>query len=227
MTYKDPSDAQLGYAKRLGLSVPQGATKWHVADLIDVHLGQDQWAPDWMKDYALRKSIKYVNRLEPIGEKRLMRMILTDLDAEDAGAWFSFWVFHDLTGSHKSKVPNPEDEIFHEAARQILNDPRVIKSINGYLGDSLLRFGSWTCPDGLNTEEGGSRRTIAYKATASFLSTRLNLPPLKEKTKTLGRSNRGTTPKQKKPELSGCLSVSAVVVILVAGGVWFGATLLV
>jgi len=227
MSYKDPSDAQLRYAKTLGLSIPEGATRWQVTDVIDIGLGCDRWAPDWLKDYASAKAVKYFNKLEPISEKRLMRLIFAHLEPESAAAWFSFWVYRDIVGGKNSKLLDPDNEVFRETGRKILSDPRLITSIKGYTGHPLLHFGTWDVPDGCNMEEGGSRRTIAYKTTASLLSERVDVPLRKNKAETAQGISQRTAAKQQKQESTGCLSVVVMVAVLFTGIAWFTTTLLI
>lgn len=219
MSFKDPTEAQLRYAKKLGISIPAGATKWLVSDLIDIHLGCDQWAPQWLRAYGSQLQIQHFDPEEKISEKRAMRLIFGHLQDETAAAWFAFWVFRDMAPSHGAESEHPHSAVFREIGSELAGQQRIMKSIKGYSGHSLLRFGTWEVPDGCNMEEGGSRRTIAYKEAARLLSARMSLPA-RPSAPTSKEDRQLVLSQNRSSKNNGCLTIMAISAVLVPSSMW-------
>jgi hypothetical protein len=216
MSFRDPTEAQLGYAKKLGISIPTGATKWLVSDLIDIHLGCDRWAPQWLRGYASQMQVKYFDPEEQISEKRLMHLIFSHLQGDTAAAWFTFWVFRDFAASQRVESEDPNSAVFRDIGRVLAGQQRIMTSIQGYSGQSLLRFGTWKVPDGCNMEEGGSRRTIAYKEAARLLAERMSLPA-RPAPAVSREDGRRVAAQQGSTKNNGCLTVLAFLAVLIPG----------
>ncbi|MFM8444591.1 MAG: hypothetical protein ACKN9W_14795 [Methylococcus sp.] len=214
MSFKAPTEAQLRYAKKLGISIPTGATKWLVSDMIDIHLGCDRWAPQWLIGYASQMQVKYFDPEEMISEKRLMRLIFSHLSGDTVAAWFAFWVFRDIAASQRIESEDPNAAVFRDIGRTLAEQQRIMTSIQGYSGHSLLRFGTWEVPDGCNMEQGGSRRTIAYKEAARLLAERMNLPERPDPAVSREYGWRASIQNDSKNN-NGCLTVLALLVVLV------------
>ena len=173
-----PTEAQLSYAKDLGIVVPDDATKSDVSDMISCRVDHDKPATERHKSFARMYNVEYT---EYVGKKKLFNMIFTALQHPsrtiDMVSWFVYRVYRELVnGADDAPIKRPENPIIKEIAQNMANDSSVVKSIRRYEGSDLVWFGEWTAPSGLFCT-GGSNNTIAYKHASSLLREKLKLSP--------------------------------------------------
>jgi hypothetical protein len=173
-----PTEAQLSYAKDLGIVVPDDATKNDVSDMISCRVGHDKPATERHKSFARMYHVEYT---EYVGKKNLFNMIFAALQHPsrtiDMVSWFVYRVYRELVnGADDAPIKGPENPIIKEIAQNMANDSSVVKSIRRYEGSDLIWFGEWTAPSGLFCT-GGSNHTIAYKRASSLLREKLKLSP--------------------------------------------------
>lgn len=213
-----PTEPQLSYAKGLGISVPHGATKDDLSDLISAKLDNDMIATDRHKAFAKRYRVEITNYT---GKCALFDRILFALkepgNEKDLLSWFIYRVYLDLVQGKKNvSIDGPDHPIIQEVVAQLAGDDSVLKSICHYKGSELIWFGECTSPDGF-VKTGGSKRTIAYKKVSELLREKLNISLT-----TVSRSTRSqniatsrtsyATKNAKKPK--GCFSVIVIGVIV-------------
>jgi hypothetical protein len=171
-----PTEAQLSYAKDLGIVVSNIATKNDVCDMISCRVNHDKPATERHKSFARMYRVEYT---EYVGKRKLFNMIFAALHHPsrtiDMVSWFVYRVYRELVhGADDAPIKGPENPIIKEIAQNIASDSSVVKSIRRYEGSELIWFGEWTSPDGL-VHTGGSNRTTAYKRASSLLREKLNL----------------------------------------------------
>ena len=177
-----PTEAQLSYAKDLGIVVPDDATRSDVSDMISFRVGHDKPATERHKSFARMYHVEYTKY---VGKKKLFDMIFAALQhpsrSIDMVSWFVYRVYRELVnGADDVPIKGPDDPIIKEIAQNMANDSSVVKSIRKYEGSDLIWFGEWTAPNGLFCT-GGSNHTIAYKRASSLLREKLNLSPRSSK----------------------------------------------
>jgi hypothetical protein len=80
---------------------------------------------------------------------------------------FSYYVYLDLTRqTERSVVKNSNDPLIRIFSRNLASDKAVLASMRSYSPFALTRFGHLISLDGVQ-QKGGSRRTLAYRSTAS------------------------------------------------------------
>jgi hypothetical protein len=164
------TERQLAYAKDLGVSVPPGASKDELSDLIEARLQNDRPAALHFQAFAKRHGVHFT---QYTGKKILFDRLFARLCRpgleEDMTAWFVFRVYRELVGGKPDvSIKDPDAQVIREIARQLLHDKAIVKSIRRYQGRDLVWFGEWTSPDG-TVYNGGSNKTIAYKGACSLL----------------------------------------------------------
>jgi len=171
-----PTEAQLAYAKDLGISVPQNATLNEVSDMISCRVEYDKPATERHKSFA---RLYRVECTDYVGKRKLFNMIFESLQEpsriNDMVSWFVFRVYRELVhGADNTPIQSPNDPTIKEITNELVNDSSVIKSIKRYKGRDLIWFGEWTAPDG-SVHTGGSNRTTAYQRASSLLREKLKL----------------------------------------------------
>lgn len=171
-----PTQSQLDYARDLKIDIPSNATKDDLSDLLSLTLDKDKPATPRHIAFARRYRVEVTNY---IGEKALFDRILYILKEpgkeKDLLCWFTYRVYRELIqGADNAPIDSPDHPSIQEIAKQLENDPAVIKSIHRYEGHDLIWFGEWTSPSG-HLLTGGSNRTIAYKQASELLRKHLNI----------------------------------------------------
>ena len=164
------TDAQLAYARDLGISFPTGATKHELSDLLSAHLEHDKPADSRHLAFADFYGVSYT---QFTGKKSVYRRIFATLSEagreQDLAAWFAYRVYRALLEDRENAaVAEPSDAAIQAVAAELTTDESVLKSIRRYEGTDLIWFGEWTAPDG-SVHSGGSNQTIAYKRSAALL----------------------------------------------------------
>lgn len=210
-----PTEKQLAYAKDLGISIPPGATKEEVSDLLDVHLENDKPADARLLKFADRYDVYFT---QYSGKKALHNRIHTMLSVagreQELTAWFAYRVYRELVqGREQVSIDGPEHAVIQDVMAQMAQDDSVLKSIRRYRGSDLIWFGEWTAPDG-TVHTGGSNKTIAYKRAAELLREKIG----SELQSTASRASPDSSSRQdkvrsQKKEPNGCLPVVALFAI--------------
>jgi hypothetical protein len=206
------TERQLSYAKDLGISVPSGATKEEVSDLLDVYLEHDKPADARHIGFAERYGVRYT---QYSGKKALYNRIHATLSApgreKEITAWFVYRVYRELVeGREHVSIDGPEHSVIQDVTAELVQDESVLKSIRRYRGNELIWFGEWTAPDG-TVHTGGSNKTIAYKRAAVLLRERIGseLRSAPSRTAQIG-SEHSNQAQLRRKESTGCLSVVAL-----------------
>ncbi|WP_147273936.1 hypothetical protein [Aeromonas sp. ARM81] len=221
-----PSDAQIAYAKQLGLALPDKVTQDEVSDLISVKTDSDKPAEPRHKAFASLYGVEFT---QYIGKKLLFDKIQAALvepgREKEMLSWFTFRVYREvMAGAYDAPIDSPADPVIEAIAEELLQQPDVIKSARRYEGRDLIWFGQWTSRDGF-PHQGGSNRTTAYKAAAALLRKRVKShaisrpasPVTQVRTEGPAVPNPPPVQVQKKPESKGCLGMLCILAILPAG----------
>ena len=222
------TEKQLAYAKDLGISVPAGATKEDVSDLLDARLEHDKPADARHLGFADRYGVRYT---QYSGKKALYNRIHAALSQpgreEELTAWFVYRVYRELVeGKDNASIEGPDHSAIQDIAAGLVQDESILKSIRRYRGSELIWFGEWTAPDG-TVHTGGSNKTIAYRRAAILLRERVGseLRSASSRAARVGSDHSNEGGMQQKKRV-GCFSVIALLacgLILVVGLVsWFG-----
>jgi len=221
-----PTDAQLAYAKDLGILVPENTNKFEISDLISSHLEKDKPSTERHRSYA---SLYRVQSTRYIGKRALFDRIHTCLKElgreKELVSWFAFRIYRELVkGSEDVPIKGPDDPIIQEIADQLESDESVVKSIRRYEGCDLIWFGEWTTPDG-RVFTGGSNNTIAYKRTSQLLRQKLEnsgkcLHTNASKAKKSVRLNRNPTSSKEKSSLISIIMILTIIAVLIVFLIW-------
>jgi hypothetical protein len=99
------TDAQLAYARDLGISFPDGATKHELSDLLSAHLEHDKPADSRHFGFAELYGVSYT---QFTGKKSLYRRIFVTLSEpgreQDLAAWFAYRVYRALHPSETMRL---------------------------------------------------------------------------------------------------------------------------
>jgi hypothetical protein len=214
----------------LGISIPAGATKNDLSDLISMKVDKDKPATERHRSFARRYGLEVSNY---IGKRALFDRIQVALIApgkeRDLVSWFTYRVYRELvSGADSAPIEGPDDPIIQEVASHLETDEAIIKSVRRYTGRELIWFGEWTSPDGL-VHAGGSNRTAAYKKASSFLREKTGIAirgagSAGAKQSTVKRDMAGSARAINEPK--GCLSVIVLALLtpvgLILAMVWLG-----
>lgn len=170
------TDAQLSYARDLGIAIPDHATKDELRDLLSCHLDRDKPATERHRGFAKLYAVEHTRF---VGKRALFNTIFAALQApgreSQLVAWFTYRVYRELVhGAEHAAIEGPEDPTIQAMASELIADESVLRSIRRYTGSDLIWFGEWTAPNG-RVHNGGSNRTIAYKRASQLLRDRLTL----------------------------------------------------
>ena len=170
------TEAQLSYARDLGISIPENPTKDELRDLLSCHLDHDKPATQRHKSFARAYRV-YHTRF--VGKRVLFNLIFAALQTpgreRELVAWFTYRVYRELMhGAEDAPITGPDDPAIRAVADELWTESSIIDSIRRYRGSDLIWFGQWTAPDS-SLHNGGSNRTIAYKRASRLLSDSLNL----------------------------------------------------
>ena len=166
LSHDPPTDAQLSYARDLGIEVAIDDTKEDLIVLIDKKLSSDTQPNQGLIDYAEHIGMFFSLR---IGKRRLYNTIYHFSEGEAKYAFFVFSVYRHLSNDRRSNLAiHPNKPLICQIARKAMKDEKVRKSMDRYAGEDLRFFGPLTA-DGW-TYEGGSENTYAYKFVSQEVS---------------------------------------------------------
>lgn len=170
------TEAQVSYARDLGISIPENATKDELCDLLSCHLEHDKLATERHKSFAKAYQVHHTRF---VGKRALFNMIFAALQARgrerELVGWFVYRVYRELVhGATDAPIMGPDDPVIRTVVDELVTDEAVLNSIRRYAGSDLIWFGEWTAPDS-SVHRGGSNRTVAYKRTSRLLRDKLHL----------------------------------------------------
>lgn len=228
--FEPPSEAQLNYAKKLEIEIPDHASTSDVSALISRKEDDDFLPTPAMLDYAYEEGLYFS---EYIGNKALYNIIFHNLPLDRKISFFAYrvYVFHTNDGNDNPNHHSKNSYFKEYASRQIGNES-FVRSLSKHTGSELITFGEFREIDGVSVL-GASKNTVAYQSTLKFLKERglLRIAPVFEK-KTLSSpnplktSNRATqnaldrqthrkSNKSDQDQLGGCVVfVSVILTIL-------------
>lgn len=172
MEGQKPSDAQLSYARNLGIRIDAAMDMQDVSDLIDAAKGGGATTDEYR---AWASAFGVVARRHE-GKRRLFQRVVSVLSEPgrdaDLMAWFAFRV---LNGAQRDAgvgdlLRDPHDDRLKAVGRDLASDPAVVRSVRKQVneGEYFVWFGSWKSGDG-ETHQGASTRTKAYLAARQAL----------------------------------------------------------
>ena len=197
-----PTEAQLKYARDLGLRFPSDITCQGMSDLLSCHLDDDVPAPAWLRDYArelgLRGNIDDLS--EYVGKRQLydsVTAVLAQRGDQALAIWFVYHVHRNISRS-ESDDPRQCGLPPHSAeavAATLVSDPRLLKSLKRYRASEILHFGEWVEDGDHLLLTHGSKNTLRIQGSSKALGSRL------------GRVSpaSGRTPSARGPFVTSCL----------------------
>lgn len=168
---EQPTQAQLDYARDLGIDIPLEISKEDLSELIGIRTNRDKPPREELKKFAEQYGVFYPDM---IGKKSLFNRIFWALKAPgrevELCAWFAYRVYRSLVGgSLLAGVQSPFEPAIQAVAEKLAAQPKVVESICQYdNGADFIWFGTWTAPDGVFLA-GGSKRTVAYEEAVKLL----------------------------------------------------------
>jgi hypothetical protein len=166
-----PTEAQLGYARDLQITIPDEISKDDLSELIGIRTNRDKPPRAELREFAEKYGVFYPDMT---GKKSLFNRIFWALKAPgretELCAWFAYRVYRSLiNGSILARVTSPFAPEIQAVASQLAARQAVVDSICHYdNGADFIWFGTWTAPDGV-IHAGGSMRTIAYQEAVKLL----------------------------------------------------------
>lgn len=209
---ESPTERQIAYAKDIGITIPDNASKGDISDLIDAQLAGGKLATIRHRNFATCFSLE-IPRF--IGKKQLFDLIHSSLSVpgreKELVQWFAFRIFRNMCkGDTNVMLDTPSNQVFVSIADQVYAEVAVIKSIRRYVGRELIFFGKFTQIDG-NEIQGGSTATIAYKRIAPLVR---GTCPIPART-IVHESNIKSQGKQTKPPNSPSILFWAFIAVLI------------
>lgn len=161
---------QKDYARSLGITLPEAATKSDAKALIDLELDSDEPASEGLKAFAIEKGMKFSDY---VGNKYLHNLLFDNLEALDKVIFFCFCIykFH-FNDSEEHILEHPKKEVFQDFGEQYVKDSFFVASMEEYVGEELIAFGKSekvTREGKKKTIYGGSIYTRAYKNAYDYL----------------------------------------------------------
>ncbi|MFH1845102.1 MAG: hypothetical protein ABIF77_18085 [bacterium] len=207
-----PTERQNDFAKELGIKIKHGMTRTQVSELISEALVRRN--PPSEGNLRSAKDLG-IDLPRPMPKKEMFDHIWSTLNAkgrtEDMAAFFTYRVCRGFVegGKDHPLANGVKAPAIREIAKGIASNDKAMASIKRYEGRQLIRFGRWTTPQGFEVE-GGSKRTMGYKAVKQLISTQLGLADPKDMTQRPNGRAKSTS--------SGCLGVVAVFIVLMLVG---------
>jgi len=168
---EQPTQAQLDYARDLGIDVPLEISKEDLSELIGIRTNRDKPPRAALLEFAEQYGVFYPDM---IGKKSLFNRIFWALKTPgrevELCAWFAYRIYRSLVkGSILAGVTGPFEPEIQAVAEKLASQPKVVESICRYdNGADFIWFGTWTAPDGVFLA-GGSKRTVAYEEAVKLL----------------------------------------------------------
>lgn len=189
ISFDPPTKTTINNAQKAGIEIPLNASNDDVISLIE---GKGDIMPAaGLMAFAERWDIYFS---QYISNKNLYNLLFKDLLPINKAAFFIFSIYKFLSNDKKANLEtHPYKDIFYEFATAVLDDKRVLRSINNYQGEQLCYFGKTI--DMPTDYKSGSMNTIAYKSALCFINKHFTETFMPTATPT----NTSTVPKTKIP----------------------------
>lgn len=164
--FENPTQAQLDYARALGIHVADTDTKTDVSCLIDKKLYRTSDPNPELIEFADNRDIVFSSH---VSKKRLYNLVFSELPDLDKIAFFIFTVYRYYSGDRTGNMDKSiHRHHFYEFANNTINNTKLVKSLlENYHGSDLRFFGPLNAYG--ETLTGGSRATIIFKSAKAFL----------------------------------------------------------
>lgn len=166
---KPAGDMEKSYAKKLGINLPNNASRSDATALIARELDNDVQASSSLLEYARRKGMLCSDY---IGSKALHNQLFDNLSSKDQIIFFCFCVYKFYWEDGNEDLENhPQRALFEAFGEKFEGDGYFRASMEEYLGEELVAFGkSKKIVNG--TEKviyGGSAHTRAHNEAYKYL----------------------------------------------------------
>ncbi|MCF0158041.1 MAG: hypothetical protein HUJ83_05960 [Veillonella sp.] len=164
--FDSPTQAQLDYARALGIHVADTDTKIDVSCLIDKKLYRASDPNPELIEFADNRDIVFSYH---VSKKGLYNLVFSELPDLDKIAFFIFTVYRYYSGDRTGNMDKSiHRHHFYEFANNTINNTKLVKSLlENYHGSDLRFFGPLNAYG--ETLTGGSRATIIFKSAKAFL----------------------------------------------------------
>ncbi|MBU3803685.1 MAG: hypothetical protein H9872_02850 [Candidatus Cellulosilyticum pullistercoris] len=163
------SNIEVSYANKLGIHLPENATRSDAKALIARDLDNDEKASSSLLEYARRKGMLCSDY---IGNKALHNQLFDNLSEKDKIKFFCFCVYKFYWNDQNEDMENhSKKELFEAFGEQFAKDGYFKVSMEEYLGEELVAFGkSKRIVNGIEkTIYGGSAHTRAHNEAYRYL----------------------------------------------------------
>ncbi|MCE7070913.1 hypothetical protein LZG74_11400 [Dyadobacter sp. CY327] len=226
--FEPPSEAQLNYARKLEIKIPEHASAYDMSALLSRKEDEDRSPSPAMLDYAFEEGL-YFSKY--IGQKSLYNVIFHQLPLHQKAYFFAFCVYAFHANDRNSNPGNHSKKpYFEEFASQQITNESFVRSLNKHSGSELIVFGEFRESDGVSVL-GASKNTIAYQNALKFLKEKglVRTSPILEKKiisnpatpKTAMRVTQITSPKPARPKQNnqhqptGCIIIGALILTII------------
>lgn len=183
IAHDEPTERQLDYAVDLGIQLPEGAKRGDVSALIDRVLYNDDAPPKELTDFANGRRLQFSLH---VGYRSLCEIVFYNLQGVEKAAFFVFRIYLHLSRSNQSNLDlHTEKNFMYHMGQKILDDEKLLKSMENYDGRDLVFFGKRTVD--YVEQQGGSDKTAVYKFVAKAISEHYGTS--KTRTETIMSSN--------------------------------------
>lgn len=167
------SPAEISYAGKLGITLPEGATRSDARALIARELDDDEAASLGLLHYARNKGMLCSDY---IGNKALHNQLFDNLSELDKTIFFCFCVYKFYWNDQNEDLEtHPQKDVFASFGEKFVNDGYFKLSVEEYLGEELVAFGK--SKKMINGKEktiyGGSAHTRAHNEAYQYLKDHL------------------------------------------------------
>lgn len=163
--FPEPTEEQIAACRAHGSILPADACQFDASAIISKEIARDSIPNPDLLHFATAKKIKLSYY---IGKKALYDVIFYTLENEDKIAFFIFAIYRFTSNDRQANLDSsPHRDIFYEFANSKISDLSFVRSMNKYHGSELRYFGKINV-DGYEYT-GGSKNTIAYKDSLTFL----------------------------------------------------------
>lgn len=167
----EPTERQIAYAQKLGISLTFDMTRHDVSNLISIKEDNDKQATECHLAFADYYNIEHGKY---IGKKALFNLIASELSVKgrelDRTSWFIFRVYRSLVkGIEDVSIESPNDETIQVISNKLFELPAFKNSLKRYSEyETFLWFGDFVTPNG-DVYSGASKNTMSYKLATAEL----------------------------------------------------------
>lgn len=153
--YEPPTERQLDYLKDLGVFIPDGITKVDASCMISRATGEESKEGPCIALVALAVDLK-TEFSAFVSASGLLRHVIGQASDRDRAALYAYAVRQSMRGGFfGNMLEDPDLSIFYVFADKVLNDPPLLRSLNGRDPEDY---------------KNPNRGTAIYKAAAAYLT---------------------------------------------------------